>query len=91
MTLRAFGQSVPLYSSMACFVVSDVLGGITTLPGGLLVLETALSALLVNAGVPLSASVATTLTFRLITLWLPRAAGGIAWFSLQRRSPRPFW
>jgi uncharacterized protein (TIRG00374 family) len=91
MTLRAFAQSMPLYSSIACFTLSDVLGGITTLPGGLVVTETALSALLVTAGVPLSASVATTLTFRLIALWLPRVLGAITWYDLQRHSPRPFW
>lgn len=91
MTLRAFAQSMPLYSSIACFTLSDVLGGITTLPGGLVVTETALSALLVNAGVPLSASVATTLTFRLIVLWLPRALGAITWYDLQHHSLRPFW
>jgi uncharacterized protein (TIRG00374 family) len=91
MTLRAFAQSMPLYSSIACFTLSDVLGGITTLPGGLVVTETALSALLVNAGVPLSASVATTLTFRLIALWLPRALGAVTWYDLQRHSLRPFW
>ncbi len=91
MTLRAFAQSIPLYSSIACFTLSDVLGGITTLPGGLLITETALSALLVNAGVPLPASVATTLTFRLIALWLPRAVGALTWYDLQRHSLRPFW
>ncbi len=91
MTLRAFAQPVPLHNSIACFVLSDVLGGMTTLPGGLVVTETALSALLVKSGVPLSATVASTLTFRLITLWLPRALGAMTWYDLQRRSLRPFW
>ncbi len=90
-TLRAFGQAMPLPSVAIAFSLSDVLGGMSTIPGGLIVTETSLVALLTNAGVPLSVAMAATLTFRLITLWLPRAVGAIAWYGLQRRSSRPFW
>jgi len=90
-TLLAFGQVVPLHSVAISFGLSDVLGGMSTIPGGLIVTETSLVALLTSAGVPLSVTMAATLTFRLITLWLPRAVGAIAWYGLQRRSSRPFW
>jgi uncharacterized protein (TIRG00374 family) len=90
-TLLAFGQVVPLQHSFISWTVSDFLGSLSTLPGGLLVTDTSLSALLAGVGVPLSAAVVVTLTFRLIALWLPRTSGIVAWYILQRRSPEPFW
>jgi uncharacterized protein (TIRG00374 family) len=90
-TLLAFGQVVPLQHSFISWTVSDFLGSLSTLPGGLLVTDTSLSALLAGVGVPLSAAVTVTLTFRLFALWLPRASGIVAWYILQRRSPEPFW
>jgi len=90
-TLLAFGQVVPLHSVAISFSLSDILGGMSTIPGGLLVTETSLYALLANAGVPLSAVMAATLTYRLIALWLPRIVGAVAWYSLHQRSSRPFW
>jgi len=90
-TLVALDQRVPLSSAVLSYSFADVLGGLSSLPAGLLVTETSLSALLNRAGVPLSAAVATTLVFRLITVWLPRTIGLFAWIDLQRRSKRPLW
>jgi len=91
MTLLAFDQVVPLHVTIISYSLSDVLGGASSLPAGLLVTETSLSALLVNAGLPLPVAVAATLTFRLITLWLPRTLGLGTWYNLQRHSARPLW
>jgi len=90
-TLLAYGQRVPLQQSFISWTVSDFLGALSTLPGGLLVTDTSLSALLAGVGVTLSTAVTVTLTFRLIALWLPRAIGIVAWYILQRRSPEPLW
>ena len=91
MALRAFGETVPLWVIMTAFTVSDVLGYLSTLPGGLGVIDTSLMALLAGSGVPLAAATAATLTFRMFAFWLPRALGVFAWFDLQRNSARPLW
>jgi uncharacterized protein (TIRG00374 family) len=91
MTLLAFGRTVPFHLIIISYSLSDVLGGLSSVPAGLLVTETSLTALLANAGVPLSEAVAATLTFRLIALWLPRAIGLGTWYNLQRHSDRPLW
>ena len=90
-TLLAFDQAMPLHVTVIGYSLSDVLGGVSSLPAGLLVTETSLSALLANAGLPLPVAVAATLTFRLITLWLPRTLGLGTLYNLQRRSARPLW
>jgi uncharacterized protein (TIRG00374 family) len=90
-TLMAFGQAVPFHSTVISYSLSDILGGASSLPGGLFVTETSLSASLANSGVPLTAAVAATLTFRLMALWLPRALGLGTWYNLQRHSSRPLW
>jgi len=91
MALKAFGETVPLWVIMTAFTISDVLGYLSTLPGGLGVIDTSLMALLAGSGVPLEAATAATLTFRLLTFWLPRALGVFTWFDLQRNSARPLW
>jgi uncharacterized protein (TIRG00374 family) len=91
LTLLAFDQAIPLHQTIVSCRVSDVLGGLSSLPAGLLVTETSLSALLAQAGLPFPVALASTLTFRLIAVWLPRAVGLAAWFNLQRRSTRPLW
>jgi len=90
-TLMALKQRIPLSSVVLSYSLADVLGGLSSLPAGLLVTETSLSALLNRAGVPISTAVAATLVFRLITVWLPRTFGLFAWIDLQRRSKRPLW
>jgi uncharacterized protein (TIRG00374 family) len=91
MTLLAFNRFVPLHVTIISYSLSDVLGGVSSLPAGLLVTETSLTALLANAGLPLPVAVAATLTFRLIALWLPRTLGLGTWYNLQRHSARPLW
>ena len=91
LTLLALNQRVPLSAVVLSYSLSDVLGGLSSLPAGLLVTETSLSALLNRAGAPLAMAVAATLVSRLITVWLPRGLGLVAWIDLQRRSKRPLW
>jgi uncharacterized protein (TIRG00374 family) len=89
--LSGLGHQVPIGSVVAGYSFSDVLGGLSTLPAGLLVGETSLSALLSGTGIPLGAAVAATLVFRLISVWVPRGFGLLAWIDLQRQSKRPLW
>ncbi|UCC76378.1 MAG: flippase-like domain-containing protein [Anaerolineales bacterium] len=91
LVLVAFGQAMPFHATVISFSLSDVLGGLTALPAGLLVTETTLTALLVRYGVSPSVALAATLTFRLIAVWLPRLVGVGAWINLQRQCSRPLW
>jgi len=91
LVLVAFGQAMPFYATIISFSLSDVLGGLTALPAGLLVTETTLTALLVRSGVSPSVALAATLTFRLIAVWLPRLVGVGAWINLERQCSRPLW
>ena len=91
LALQACGQSVPLRTTIIAFSISDVLGYLSTLPGGLVVIETSLLALLASLGVPLAGATAATLIYRLFSLWLPRSLGALTWFNLQRKSSKPFW
>lgn len=91
MTLLAFRQSVPLSTTIVSYGLSSVLGFLSTSPGGLLVTEGSLSAILAHRGMTLPVAVAATLTYRLIAFWLPRLAGVASWYILQRQSSRPLW
>ena len=86
--LAAFGQSLPLHTVLIAYILADVAGWMTTVPAGLVANETALAALLAQAGTPLATAMAVVLLFRLVSLWLPRVFGVPAWMHLQRRSPR---
>jgi uncharacterized protein (TIRG00374 family) len=91
MTLLAFRQHLALSITIVSYGLSAILGFLSTSPGGLLVTEGSLSAILANRGVALPVAVAATLTYRLIAFWLPRLTGLISWYILQRQSTRPLW
>ncbi len=91
LALRALGQTVSLGTTIVAFSISDVLGYVSTLPGGLVVIETSLLALLSSLGVPVDIASTATLIYRLVALWLPRSLGALTWFNLQRKSSKPFW
>jgi uncharacterized protein (TIRG00374 family) len=88
LTLGGLSERVSLGSVAVAYSFSDVLGGLSTLPAGLLVGETSLSALLSRAGIPLSTAVAATLVFRLTSVWVPRGLGLVAWIDLESGSKR---
>jgi len=90
-TLSAFGYSLPLRLHTLNYGLSSVLSYLSSSPGGLLVAEGSLSALLARQGVPGSTAVAAVLTYRLLSFWMPRAVGLVSWIVLQRRSHRPLW
>ena len=91
LALRAVGQSVPLPILAVGFSLSDVLGSLSTMPNGLVVTETALSAMLLEAGVAPSAAMAGVVLFRLASLWIPRTLGAPAWYNIQRHSSYKLW
>jgi uncharacterized protein (TIRG00374 family) len=89
--LASFGQRLPLHIVLIAYILADVAGWMTTVPAGLVANETALAALLAQAGVPLATAMAVVVLFRLVSMWLPRVLGVGAWMHLQRQSRRSLW
>jgi uncharacterized membrane protein YbhN (UPF0104 family) len=85
--LFAFGIEVNAFQALAAFGVSQLAGGLPGTPGGMGVVEGALTFVLVAAyGFPVSAIIAPVLVFRVISFWLPAALGFLAGGSTFLRS-----
>ena len=69
------------------FAATSTLGMIPLTPGGLGIAEVGLYTLLVASGIdPITAGTAT-ISYRLISWWLPLLAGPLAWVAFNRRNP----
>ena len=73
--LLAAGQHPYISTILAAYGVPMLLGRASFIPGGIAVIEVAMAALLGGLGVPGNAAVVAVLTYRLISFWLPAAAG----------------
>jgi hypothetical protein len=73
---------------LLAYVAAVVLGMIPITPGGLGFVEAGLTAMLVLAGVSAPAATLATLAYRLVSYWLPVAAGPVAYGLYRRRSPQ---
>lgn len=82
-TLAAFQPDFPLIPVLAVYVVGSTLGQLAPTPGGLGTVETAMVAGLTAVGVGATSAVATVLTSRALTFWLPALAGVVAFRLLQ--------
>lgn len=74
---------------LLAYSASALLGMIPATPGGLGFVEAGLTGLLVLAGVAGGAAAVATLTYRLISFWLPLPAGAVAYWLARRRYGRP--
>jgi len=70
---------------LLAYVAAIVLGMIPITPGGLGFVEAGLTAMLVLAGVPGAQATLATLAYRLVSYWLPIAAGPVAYGLYRRR------
>jgi uncharacterized protein (TIRG00374 family) len=82
----AAGHSLHISLLLAGYGVPLLLGRASFLPGGIAVVEVAMTALYGGLGVPASVAVIAVLTYRLISFWLPALAGIPIAITLQ--SPR---
>jgi uncharacterized protein (TIRG00374 family) len=73
---------------LLAYVTAVVLGSIPITPGGLGFVEAGLAATLVLAGVPGPQATLATLAYRLVSYWLPIAAGPVAYALFRRRAAR---
>jgi uncharacterized membrane protein YbhN (UPF0104 family) len=78
-TLHGYGESLPLLQIVVINSFASFIGGAAPVPGGMGVIEAGLIAGFTAAGVPDSAAVATTFTYRTFTAYLPPIWG---WFAL---------
>jgi uncharacterized membrane protein YbhN (UPF0104 family) len=84
-TLRAFGQSMPLIDVTVLFLLGNAAGAIIPTPGGLGVVEGALTAGLISAGLPKEIAASVVVLFRLLSYWARIPLGFLAMRYLQRR------
>ena len=82
--LRAFGQQATMAELLVVNTLTSLLSGILPVPGGIGVTEMTLTTLLVALGIPQSPALAASLTFRIITFYLPPAWGVMCMRSLKR-------
>lgn len=82
---QAFGLELTLAAAAVALTVGVAAQTATPTPGGIGGAEAGLAAGLILSGMTLSEAVATTLTFRLITFWLPLLLGGLALIVASRR------
>ena len=80
----AFGERPSAALVAAVFLAGAAIGSASPTPSGLGVVEASLVAGLMVGGVPAGPAVASVLTYRLATFWLPAAAGFFSFKSLQR-------
>ena len=81
--LRAFGVSVRPDVLLIVFCVANVSAAIPLTPGGLGVIEFALTSLLVTFGVPKGAASIGVPVYRLAAFWLPIPIGVAVYFTLR--------
>jgi uncharacterized membrane protein YbhN (UPF0104 family) len=85
LSLRAFGQELPLTDLILIQCVVALFAGLMPVPGGIGVAEAALTAALVAVGVEEATALSTAIVFRLATFYLPPVYGGPALGWLRRR------
>jgi hypothetical protein len=73
---------------LLAYVTAVILGSIPITPGGLGFVEAGLAATLVLAGVPGPQATLATLAYRLVSYWLPIAAGPVAYALFRRRAAK---
>lgn len=83
--LAAFTPDFRLVPVLAVFAVASTLGQLAPTPGGLGAVEAAMIAGLTAIGISPTHAVATVLTSRLLTYWLPVLPGIVAFRILQKK------
>jgi uncharacterized membrane protein YbhN (UPF0104 family) len=81
--LRAVGESPAITLVLMGYLIGQ-LGGLLPLPGGLGGIDGGLLGTLVVYGLPVAATGAAILAYRVILFWLPLILGGLAFASLRK-------
>jgi uncharacterized protein (TIRG00374 family) len=83
----AVGGTVPWAALLIVWSAGTGAGYVGLTPGGVGVVETALTAAFVAAGLPATVALGAVLVYRAVTLWLVLLAGGVV-LAVASRSPR---
>jgi glycerol-3-phosphate acyltransferase PlsY len=75
LTLAAFGLHLKPSQTVAAFGASQIVGGLPGTPGGLGLTEAGLVGGLAIFGVPAAVALGPVLVFRVVSYWIPAAAG----------------
>ncbi len=81
----ALGIHLPFATIMLVFTLGLGAGSAVPTPGGLGGFEAGLAAGFVGYGVDASTALAAALLYRLVSYWLPMAAGAVAFIASERR------
>lgn len=83
--LAAVGATPQPALALLAYLAAVILGMLPITPGGLGVVEAGLTSMLVLAGVAPGEASLAVLAYRLVSYWLPIAAGGFARLLYRRR------
>lgn len=84
LVLEAIGAPLSFTGALVAVVATNLLQGLVPVPGGIGVSETVMTGFLVALGVDENSAFAATITWRLITFYIPSAAGFFATRWLER-------
>ena len=87
--LAAFGHRTSPDALLISYGVANVLAAIPLTPGGLGVVEAALTASLVGFGATRGVALLGVVTYRLVNFWLPIPVGAVAFLTLRRGDREP--
>ncbi|HZD23052.1 MAG TPA: flippase-like domain-containing protein, partial [Acidimicrobiia bacterium] len=71
LVMIAFGIHITATEAVATYAASQLVGGLPGMPGGLAVTESAIALILAAYGHPVSATLAPTIVYRIVSYWLP--------------------
>jgi uncharacterized membrane protein YbhN (UPF0104 family)/tRNA A-37 threonylcarbamoyl transferase component Bud32 len=83
-TIEAFGGGLTLPQIGTAYLLAVTIATFAPTPGGLGAIETAMIAGFTSFGLADGVAVSATLTFRLLTFWLPMLPGWVAFHWMQR-------
>ena len=83
--LTGLGVSIGVLRTILIYFVTQVAASLGPLPAGVGTTEAALGTLLAASRAPAGTIAAAVIAFRVVDLWLPLVAGGVA--GLRRRNP----
>jgi uncharacterized protein (TIRG00374 family) len=98
LTLKALGTPVPWHAVLVIYALTQIAASLPITPGGLVVVEGSLAALLTAYGLHTDQALAAVILYRLISFWGLVPVGWVVWGALNaqgaigrvRRRVRPF-
>ncbi|MEU5979309.1 YbhN family protein [Streptomyces sp. NPDC047315] len=84
----SLGIAIPEHGFVASYALTQIAGSLRLTPGGLVVVEASLTALLVVSGLHVEQALAVTLVYRLMSYWALQPLGWACWLGVTLRAGR---